>query len=90
MVVLKGINSDEITDFARKTITDDWNVRFIEHMPFTWAKMQGNELVSTQEIISIIRAQFGDSNRTFRKLGTALPNIQNTRRERHAGIHRRG
>jgi len=32
-VILKGINDDEILDFARKTITDGWNVRFIEHMP---------------------------------------------------------
>jgi len=69
VVVLKGINSDEITDFARKTITDDWNVRFIEHMPFTWAKMQGNELVSTQEIISIIRAQFGELEPHFPQVG---------------------
>jgi GTP 3',8-cyclase len=60
MVVLKGINDDEILDFARKTITDGWNVRYIEHMPFTGAKMQGNELVSTQEIMSVIRKQFGE------------------------------
>jgi cyclic pyranopterin phosphate synthase len=60
MVVMKGVNSDEIPDFARKTVTDGWNVRFIEHMPFTWAKMQGNDLVSSQEIMSIIRAQFGE------------------------------
>ena len=33
MVVLGGINDDEVLDFARKTITDSWHVRFIEHMP---------------------------------------------------------
>jgi GTP 3',8-cyclase len=60
MVVLKGINDDEILDFTRKTITDGWNVRFIEHMPFAGANMQGKDLVSTQEIISIIRQQFGE------------------------------
>jgi GTP 3',8-cyclase len=59
MVVLKGINDDEILDFARKTINDGWNVRYIEHMPFAGAKMQGNDLVSSQEIMSIIRKQFG-------------------------------
>lgn len=35
MVVMAGVNEDEIIDFGRKTITDGWNVRFIELMPFT-------------------------------------------------------
>ncbi len=35
MVVMAGINDDEIIEFGRKTITDGWNVRFIELMPFT-------------------------------------------------------
>ena len=60
MVVLKDINDDEILDFARKTITDSWNVRYIEYMPFARAKMHSNGLVSSQEIISIIRKQFGE------------------------------
>jgi len=34
MVVMRDINDDEVVDFARKTITDGWHVRFIEHMPF--------------------------------------------------------
>jgi cyclic pyranopterin phosphate synthase len=59
-VILKGINDDEILDFARKTITDGWNVRFIEHMPFAGAKKQDNDLVSYQEIMDIIRKQFGE------------------------------
>ena len=33
MVVMAGVNDDELPDFARKTIDDGWNVRFIEHMP---------------------------------------------------------
>jgi cyclic pyranopterin phosphate synthase len=35
MVVMAGVNDDEILDFARKTIDDDWNVRYIELMPYT-------------------------------------------------------
>jgi GTP 3',8-cyclase len=35
MVVMRGVNDDEVIDFARRTITDGWNVRFIELMPFT-------------------------------------------------------
>ncbi len=35
VVVMRGINDDEIADFARKTVDEGWNVRFIElmHMP---------------------------------------------------------
>ena len=34
MVVMRGINDDEITDLANLTITEGWHVRFIELMPF--------------------------------------------------------
>ena len=34
MVVLSGINDDELLDFAARTINDGWHVRFIEYMPF--------------------------------------------------------
>ena len=33
MVVMRGINDDEIEDFARLTLDHDWHVRFIELMP---------------------------------------------------------
>lgn len=60
MVVLKDVNDDEIVNFARKTITDGWHVRFIEHMPFQNSATQGNGLVSIREIVSIIEEQFGE------------------------------
>ncbi len=34
MVVMGGINDDEILDFATKTVNEEWHVRFIEFMPF--------------------------------------------------------
>jgi cyclic pyranopterin phosphate synthase len=34
MVVMRGINDDEVIDFARLTVTEGWHVRFIELMPF--------------------------------------------------------
>ena len=34
MVVIRGINDDEVLDFARRTIEEGWHVRFIELMPF--------------------------------------------------------
>jgi cyclic pyranopterin phosphate synthase len=35
VVVISGINDDEITDFAARTVDEGWHVRFIELMPFT-------------------------------------------------------
>jgi cyclic pyranopterin phosphate synthase len=36
-VVMRGINDDEILDFAKMTYEDGWHVRFIELMPFKGA-----------------------------------------------------
>jgi len=33
VVVMRGVNDDELTDFARLTLEHDWYVRFIELMP---------------------------------------------------------
>ena len=59
MVVLKGINDDEILDLAQKTITDGWHVRFIEYMPFDGAKAEVSGFMSSSEIMDIIRKRFG-------------------------------
>jgi GTP 3',8-cyclase len=34
MVVIRGVNDDEVLDFARMTVDREWHVRFIERMPF--------------------------------------------------------
>jgi len=34
VVAMRGVNDDEILDFARLTVTEGWHVRFIELMPF--------------------------------------------------------
>ncbi len=33
-VVMRGINDDELLDFAAQSLEEDWHVRFIELMPF--------------------------------------------------------
>jgi len=50
MVVMAGINDDELPDFARKTIEDGWNVRFIEHMPVNGEDINVTRLVSVKEM----------------------------------------
>lgn len=34
MVVMRGVNDNEVLDFARLTVSEGWHVRFIELMPF--------------------------------------------------------
>jgi GTP 3',8-cyclase len=54
MVVMAGSNDDEVLDFARKTITDGWNVRYIELMPFTGHNGQTPEGIATRELKKLL------------------------------------
>ena len=49
VVVISGINDNELLDFAAKTITEEWHVRFIEHMPFT-EDTTNSSFVSVEEM----------------------------------------
>ena len=50
VVVMAGVNDDEIIDFARKTVQEGWHVRFIEHMPVLDAEQMIPRLFSVSEI----------------------------------------
>ncbi|MFQ3573548.1 MAG: GTP 3',8-cyclase MoaA, partial [Thermodesulfovibrionales bacterium] len=51
MVPIRGINDDEIESFARLTMHKDWQVRFIEFMPFGSRDVWTPErYISTDEI----------------------------------------
>jgi len=49
MVVMRGINDDEVVDFALKSRTDGWHVRFIEIMPLINQEIK-NYYVTAKEI----------------------------------------
>jgi GTP 3',8-cyclase len=61
VVVMRGINDDEIEDFARLTLEHPWHVRFIELMPvgdmraLTW-----DHVVPSDEILGRLGALGGD------------------------------
>jgi cyclic pyranopterin phosphate synthase len=60
MVVVRGLNDDEVPDFARRTLSHGWHVRFIELMPIgaslNWA---GDGVVPIPEIRARIEAEVG-------------------------------
>ena len=50
MVVMAGVNDEELVDFAQKTIKDGWHVRFIEYMPVTGESSKAINLVSVNDM----------------------------------------
>jgi cyclic pyranopterin phosphate synthase len=55
MVPIRGVNSDEIEEFAKLTFKSPYQVRFIEYMPFGTEDMWSPEkFISTEEIKSIV------------------------------------
>jgi cyclic pyranopterin phosphate synthase len=50
VVVMAGINDDEILDFTAKTVNEGWHVRFIEHMPVINDEPLASRLVSVSEM----------------------------------------
>ena len=49
VVVMRGLNDDELLDFARLTV-DGWNVRFIELMPILEKGVRQPQFVSAKEM----------------------------------------
>jgi len=57
-VVVKGYNQSDVIDLARLTLEHDWQVRFIEMMPFAGATdFQIMQTVTAQDIINQIEAK---------------------------------
>lgn len=57
-VVLRGVNDDEVVEFARKSVSDGWHVRYIEEMPMV-GNDNGHNMVSIDEIKSRIEHALG-------------------------------
>ena len=57
IVVMRGINDDEIEDFARLTLEHPWHVRFIELMPVgEMRELTFEHVVPSDEILARLRA----------------------------------
>lgn len=57
MVVMRGVNDDEVEDLARLTIDHPWHVRFIELMPVgDLRSLEWKHVVPSDEILSRLNA----------------------------------
>lgn len=59
-VVVRGYNESDVVDLARLTYAHDWQVRFIEMMPFAGAtELQQSQSVNSNEMIQSIESSLG-------------------------------
>jgi cyclic pyranopterin phosphate synthase len=58
MVVMKGLNDNEIKDFILWTKHNPIQIRFIEFMPFSGNKWTSNKMFSLQEILAEVANDF--------------------------------
>jgi cyclic pyranopterin phosphate synthase len=60
VVVMRGVNDDEVVDFARLTLENPWHVRFIELMPVGSLEPMTEEMVvPSDEVLSRIQDVLG-------------------------------
>lgn len=64
-VLIKGFNENEIIDFIELTKTQSLQIRFIEFMPFDGNKWDLDKLVSLEEVLKQVYAQY-DTSRFIR------------------------
>ena len=58
MVVMKGLNENELNDFVEWTKHEPVHVRFIEFMPFTGNRWTSNKVFSYHEMLEVITAKY--------------------------------
>jgi cyclic pyranopterin phosphate synthase len=60
VVVMRGMNDDEVVDFARLTLERPWHVRFIELMPVgQMEELTDEHVVPSEEVLGRIAAALG-------------------------------
>jgi cyclic pyranopterin phosphate synthase len=61
VVVMRGVNDDEIGDFARLTVANPWHVRFIELMPVGELRdLEFDHVVPSDEVLKRAGEAIGD------------------------------
>ena len=58
VVVMKGLNDDELNDFIEWTRLTPVHVRFIEFMPFSGNRWTSNKVCTLEEILSTISSNY--------------------------------
>lgn len=76
VVVMKGVNDDEVADFVGLTRDKPINVRFIEYMPFDGNVWSDSKMVSYKSMVAAISERFGDMERLEDPQGEVAKNFR--------------
>ena len=60
VVVMRGVNDDEIGDFVELTRHQAINVRFIEYMPFDGNVWSDSKMVTYKQMMTAVQQRFPD------------------------------
>jgi cyclic pyranopterin phosphate synthase len=71
MVVMKGLNENEINDFIEWTKDTAVHIRFIEFMPFSGNRWTSNKVVTLQQILDVVKQKYAYIRLTDEKHDTA-------------------
>mmetsp|Transcript_2842 Transcript_2842/g.9236 ORF Transcript_2842/g.9236 Transcript_2842/m.9236 type:complete len:333 (-) Transcript_2842:1313-2311(-) len=85
VVLMRGVNDDEMLDFVALTRDDAINVRFIEYMPFDGNRWETNKVVSYAEAKARIEAAHPSVRRRASDLGDPSEVAKNFTIDGHAG-----
>jgi cyclic pyranopterin phosphate synthase len=85
VVVMRGVNDDEISDFVELTKNNPMNVRFIEYMPFDGNVWSSNKMVSYKEMMERAGAKFGGAAALERCVDASGEVAKNYRLPGHQG-----
>lgn len=76
MVVMRGVNDDELLDFAALTVNKPINVRFIEYMPTLKEKNWQAQMVSGDELLARLSSRYNLHKVTHEALDGPAVNYQ--------------
>lgn len=79
VVVIGGMNDNEVADLARLTIDNPWTVRFIEYMPLGDSKLLANGL-DTANLYTV------DNSKVMERIETELGTLTPVDRSDEAGV----
>jgi cyclic pyranopterin phosphate synthase len=62
VVLMKGVNDDEIIDFIEWSRNSKIQIRFIEFMPFDGNNWNSEKKISQKEVLDLVRSHYGEEN----------------------------
>ncbi|KAL4458905.1 hypothetical protein ABPG75_013770 [Micractinium tetrahymenae] len=76
VVVMRGVNEDEVPAFVELTRGVPVNVRFIEYMPFDGNVWSDSKMVPYRDLLQVVQARYGELERCADPRGEVAKNFK--------------